>query len=78
MVLTYDPNVFIQIKPNLIEEGRNKVIVEKINVATQQLKDLFRMNRNLMYTKARLKCAFLTGIMDVPANSGRFGWTECY
>lgn len=49
-MLTYDPNVFIHIKPNLIEEGRHKIIVDKINVATQQLKDLFRMNRSLLYT----------------------------
>lgn len=41
MVLSCDPNVFVHIKPNLIEEGRNKVTVEKINIATQQLKDLF-------------------------------------
>lgn len=54
LVLTYDPNVFIHIKPNLIE-GRNKVIVEKMNVATQQLTDLFRLNRSLLYIKATVK-----------------------
>lgn len=77
VVLTYDPNVFIHIKPKLIEEGRNKVIAEKINVATQQLKDLFRMNRSLLHTKSRSNCAFLTGIMGVSSNFGWFGWTEC-